>query len=65
MPPHAGRTRSPRPLIRAFCPSRLAADALAQSYACLLPDVRWPLPRSLPTVATPRPRPRRVPLIIL
>jgi hypothetical protein len=59
MLPHAFRTRSARPLVRAFCPSRLAADALAQSYERLHPDARCPRLRSAPTAAPPLPRPRR------
>jgi len=55
MLPHVCRTRSPRPLVRTFCPSRLAADALAQSYERLLPDARRPPSRSAPAGPTPRP----------
>jgi hypothetical protein len=54
MPRHTVRTRPPRPLVRAFYPSRLAADALAQSYERVLPQVRRPLPGSAPTVPLPR-----------
>ena len=59
MPPHVSRSPSPRPLVRAFCPSRLAADALAQSYQHLLPDTRHPLPRADRPAPAARPRPRR------
>jgi hypothetical protein len=55
MSPHAFRTRSPRPLVRVFCSSRLAAEALAQSYDRLLPDARRPVAPSAPT-APPRSR---------
>jgi hypothetical protein len=54
MPPHACRTRPPRPLLRTFCPARLAAAVLAQTYERLLPDARRPLPPSAPPAATPR-----------
>jgi hypothetical protein len=57
MPQHASPTRPARPLVRAFCPSRLAADALAQSYERLVPACRRPL--SAPPVFTLLPRPPR------
>ncbi len=59
MPPRVFRTRSPRPLVRAFCPTRLAAEALAHSYERLLPDPRRPLTPPAPTAAVPQPRPPR------
>ena len=59
MPPHPTRFHPPSPLVRAFCPSRLAADALAQSYERLLPPLRRPLPQTPPHAAPPRPSPSR------
>jgi hypothetical protein len=48
------RTRSRRPVVRAFCPSRLAPAALAQSYERLLPDARRPLFGSMPGAPKPQ-----------
>jgi hypothetical protein len=59
MPPHASHTRPARLLVRAFCPSRLAADALAQSYERLLPVARRLLSLSAATAPTAVPRPPR------
>lgn len=60
MPPHQSRSRSPRPLVRAFFPCRLAADALARSYQHLLPDSRRSLPLSPGSSPAAQPRPRRL-----
>jgi hypothetical protein len=60
MPPHVSCSRSPRPLLRTFCPSRLAADALAQSYERLFPPARRPLPQAPPNASRPLPRPHRI-----
>jgi hypothetical protein len=59
MPPHFSRSRPLRPLVRALCASRLAADALAQSYERLLPDARRALPLAAPNASQPLPCPRR------
>jgi len=54
MPPPISHPQPPRALIRVFCPSRLAADTLAQTYERLQPGVRRPLP--LPTASDPAPQ---------
>jgi hypothetical protein len=59
MPSHASLTQPLRPLSRAFCPSHVAADALAQSYERLLPGARRPLPQPATAAPTPVPRPSR------
>ena len=56
MPPHAPSRSLPRPLARAFLPSRLAPATLAQVYERLLPGARRPLPLSSPAAVPVPPR---------
>ena len=58
MSAHVSAGRPTRPLVRAFCPSRLAADALAQSYERLFPAGCRRRPQPASPAARPLPRPR-------